>query len=218
MKKRRTLIISLLLVAALCLGVGYAAISVSDIIHGTVEMAANENFTVDFISVEVNDDGTAKPIAEGSPVTGDWGKIAFASGKSTVNMDLKTCDGFNAAGDTITLEFTIKNTSTESKYAAELVKTGITLSDYTITKADNSAVDEADGHYVEVTATLKDSTGTTTVWEDKTHAAPTTPATDFELAPEATATIVVVVEILRTPAEAIDITSLEITVPFNAKS
>lgn len=217
MKKRRTLIISLLLVAALCLGVGYAAISVSDIIYGSVEMAANEDFTVDFINVKVNN-GTEQAIVEGTPVTGDWGKIAFAGASSKINMDLKTYDGFNAAGDTVTLEFTIKNTSTDSLYVAELVKAGVVLADYTITRADNSAVTEGTDYYLEATATLKNSTGTTTIWEDKTHADPTTPATDFELAPNETATVKVVVELLRTPTEALDISGLDITIPFNAKS
>ena len=53
MKKRRTIIISLLLVAALALGVGYAAVSGSLIIDGKV-VASAQPFNVHFTAFQAN--------------------------------------------------------------------------------------------------------------------------------------------------------------------
>ena len=107
MKRRRTLVISLLLVAALCLGIGYAVQT------GTVELngeVANKPHAVKLVFVADGSD-----IKESS-VTGDGGVI----GEST-NNEILVVDGAHTAtldisdlsheDDYITAYFRIKNTN-----------------------------------------------------------------------------------------------------------
>lgn len=70
MKKRRTLIISLLLVAALCLGVGYAAMSTELSITGYARSRNTENvLNVNFIDAEKDDTGIVTATAAESTVS-----------------------------------------------------------------------------------------------------------------------------------------------------
>jgi hypothetical protein len=105
MKKRRTLIISLLLVAALCLGIGYAALSDVLDIQGTAEISAGiaeEAFNQDVYFSAANP-----------------GKGATAS-INTDNNDKATftATGFTQVGDIVSVTYTIKNES--EHYAANV--------------------------------------------------------------------------------------------------
>lgn len=103
MKKRRTLIISLLLVAALSLGIGYAALSDVLDIQGTAEISAGiaeEAFNQDVYFSAVN---------PGSGIT------------ASINPDNNdkatfTATGFSQVGDKVSVTYTIKNDS--EHYAA----------------------------------------------------------------------------------------------------
>ena len=97
MKKRRSLIISLLLVAALTLGIGYAALTDVLDINGTADVnqtAAEEAFDVDvyFYEATAND---AENVA--SIVDGDKDMASF------------TASNLKGAGDKATFTFTINN-------------------------------------------------------------------------------------------------------------
>ena len=96
MKKRRTLIISLLLVAAIVLGVGYAALTDILDIQGTAEISigkAEEAF---------NEDVYFSDVSQGNGYT------------ASINADNNdkasfTATGFTKEGDTISITYTIKN-------------------------------------------------------------------------------------------------------------
>ena len=97
MKKRRTLIISLLLVAALCLGIGYAALTDVLDINGTADVnqsAAEEAFNEDvyFSAAVANEAGNVASVD-----TNDNDMASF------------TASTLKGAGDTATFTFTIKN-------------------------------------------------------------------------------------------------------------
>ena len=97
MKRRRTLITSLLLVAALVLGIGYAALTDVLDINGTADVnqsAAEDAFDMDvyFDKAEANEDGNTASVN-----TNDNDKASF-----TVNT-------LKGKGDKATFTFTIKN-------------------------------------------------------------------------------------------------------------
>ena len=105
MKKRRSLVISFLLVAALTLGIGYAALTDVLDIQGTAEINSNtaqETFNQDVYFSDVQ------------PGTGVTASInADNNDKATF-----TATGFADAGDTLQVTYTIKNDSTS--YAANV--------------------------------------------------------------------------------------------------
>lgn len=105
MKKRRSLVISILLVAALTLGIGYAALSDVLDIQGTAEISANSaqeafNQDVYFSDVTPGRGATASINADNND------KASF------------TATGFSKVGDQVTVTYTIKNDS--EHYAADV--------------------------------------------------------------------------------------------------
>ena len=105
MKKRRSLIISFLLVAALALGIGYAALSDVLDIQGTAEISAGiaeEAFNQDVY------------FSKAEPGTGATASInPDNNDKATF-----TATGFSQVGDKVTVTYTIKNDS--EHYAADV--------------------------------------------------------------------------------------------------
>lgn len=99
MKKRRSLIISLLLVAALCLGIGYAALTDVLDINGSADVnqsAAEEAFDADiyFTGAVANETGNSASVD--------------AADNDMANFTAATLKG---QGDKVTFTFTIKNAS-----------------------------------------------------------------------------------------------------------
>ena len=102
MKKRRTLIISLLLVAALALGIGYAAVSGSLIIDGKV-VASAQPFNVHFIAFQA---GTGTGVLTNVPeVTCDTTLSASNPAKS-IMLNVRN---MASAGDKVSATLTIEN-------------------------------------------------------------------------------------------------------------
>lgn len=92
MKKRRTLIISLLLIAALCLGIGYAALARDLQINGSANLQGNNDaFNISFTSGSVN-----KPVAT----------VNVTPGSTTASYVI---DGLAAEGDTVDITFVVTN-------------------------------------------------------------------------------------------------------------
>ena len=94
MKKRRTLIIALLLIASLALGIGYAGFSVNMIVNGDAKMNATESKVV-FSDAVLNEGATSTV-----EIT--------VGGKNTNALSLKL-SGFKAVGDTATVTVTVSN-------------------------------------------------------------------------------------------------------------
>ena len=95
MKKRRTLIISLLLVAALCLGIGYAAFSSTMTMNGEAQMGGIAS-QVNFKSATVNAASTATAV--NTTVSGE--------GSKSLEIDF---DGFIHASHYVLVDIVIEN-------------------------------------------------------------------------------------------------------------
>ena len=97
MKKRRNLIIALLLVAALCLGIGYATLSRELIISSTANLAPNDSdFDIVFTNAHTEDEKLATASITGNGTTANY-----------------TILGLSGANDHVTLTFTITNKTTD---------------------------------------------------------------------------------------------------------
>ena len=97
MKKRRTLIISLLLVAALALGIGYAAYTVNLEIGGNVSVGAPAPAVV---FSEVSESVVQGGISSGN----NFGKDALGGQSIDLNVG-----GFRNPGDEVVVTYTVKN-------------------------------------------------------------------------------------------------------------
>ena len=115
MKKRRTLIIALLLVAALCLGIGYAAVSETLLWNGTIE-----NDAVEFV---VKFETTAETAVSGAGDSEDEAKILTLSnpGEPGGRTVAPSVDGLTVVGDSVTFTYTVKNYSNVIVELKELV-------------------------------------------------------------------------------------------------
>ena len=98
MKRRRTLIVSLLLVAALCMGIGYAAFTSEMEVTGTASMAEIENQVV----------FTAAVAATGDDSDGATLDTDSTSGLNTKALTL-VATGFKDVGDKAVVTVTISN-------------------------------------------------------------------------------------------------------------
>ena len=109
MKNKRTFVGLFVILALLCLGIGYAAISKTLIISGGVATGAAEdladNFILYFTKVEVNTDS-----ANGATVTANVNEAEKSLSTSFSIKDM------NKVGSTVVLTYTVKNAS-EDLYA-----------------------------------------------------------------------------------------------------
>lgn len=99
MKKRRTLIVSVLLIAALALGIGYAALTDVLDINGTVDV--NQSQAEADFDLEVYFSEVAK--------SNDDDKVSITDGDN--DMASFTINSLNGKDDTASFTFTIKNDS-----------------------------------------------------------------------------------------------------------
>ena len=144
MKKRRTLIISLLLVAALCLGIGYA--SVTDIldISGIVE-ANGSGMAEDF-------DGDVYF----SAISGNTGKASESRliGDKSDNASFHV-DGLSALDETVSVTYTIQNDYSSSVWVS-LITPSNDSNDYLEITHDLTLYEEIPaGGSIDVTVTAR---------------------------------------------------------------
>ncbi len=145
MKKRRTLIISLLLVAAIALGVGYAAISGNLAIQGKVVSKA-QPFNVHFVKFTP---GTAHSVLNNSPaIACDTVLTEAAPAKSIMlnvsGMSTGASDDSGADRDTVSAVITIKNENdTTMDLDVQAIQYGASLNALTNTPSEYFKVDVA---------------------------------------------------------------------------
>lgn len=139
MKKNRTIIIALLLIAALALGIGYANLSNIPLnISGSAQFNPSQgDFTVIFEGTPAVEKATASVLAD----------------KTKASMDVTA---LKAVGETATATFTVKNTG---KYAAKILSCTATdtENDYlqvTVEDVAGTVLQPNDTKTVTVTVTL----------------------------------------------------------------
>ena len=115
MKKRRTLIISLLLVAALALGIGYAALSSTLQVNGVIE---NDPANVNVVF-------TGSTMNATSPTTARVQSILDASDAGVTGTAVLSIQagGLKEVGDTVTFDLEITNKGNLTVEVAELLPT-----------------------------------------------------------------------------------------------
>ena len=175
MKKRRTLIISLLLVAALCLGIGYAALSRELIISSTAQLAPVDSaFHVVFTEAI-----SKEPAKATASLTGDH---------TTANY---TVIGLSEPGEQVTLTFKLQNQTDDVN--AKL--TDISLTDGTLYLGDGTDnIHPNISDYFSKTVTIThDQTGSS-----YQYSSGATVPTDFVLTPDQTATVTIGVTLNHT--------------------
>ncbi len=97
MKRRRSLVIALLLVASLALGIGYAAF--------TVNMEIGGNISVGAPAPAVTFSAVAEQVVKGGITSGNnYGKDAIGGQSIDLNVG-----GFRNAGDKVVVTYTVKN-------------------------------------------------------------------------------------------------------------
>ena len=144
MKKRRTLIISMLLIAALCLGIGYAALTDTLDINGTVDVnqtAAEEAFDVEvyFSAAKANQDGNSASVVIEDP---DMANFTITSLKGKDDFATFTFTIYNASDvDAVVTPTLASDGNTNAEYFSiisdwnaqpKTIKAGETM-DYTVT-------------------------------------------------------------------------------------
>ncbi|MBE6601545.1 MAG: hypothetical protein E7637_03440 [Ruminococcaceae bacterium] len=102
MKRRRTIITSLLLIAALALGIGYAAITGSLIVDGKV-VAAAQPFNVHFIAFEA---GTGTGVLSNIPEVSCDTTLSETNPAKSIMLNVRN---MASDGDTVSATLTIKN-------------------------------------------------------------------------------------------------------------
>ncbi len=190
MKKRRTLIISLLLVAALCLGIGYAAVSRELEVTGTAQYQPdNANFDINFTKSTTSDETHST-----HGFTEDVGTFAVS--------------GLTKKDDTVKFTFTITNET--SDITAKIASAqDVTITDYAIYlgSGTTSPVDPAnEDDYITVDTVIKDQNGE--VWDYATDS----------LAPNESLTIEVTVVLQRTATEIISLSGYEVYIDFTGEN
>ena len=114
MKNRKTIITSFLLLAGLTLGVGYAAISNTLTVTGAVNLGTDEkNFSVVFDSVEQDANEVKR-----------W---TATINENTINSTLTVnANALDTKGDTIDVDYTIRNLSRANDLIASLGEITVT--------------------------------------------------------------------------------------------
>ena len=147
MKKRRTLIISLLLVAALMLGIGYAALSRELIVSSTAILNPNnDDFKVEFTSASTSDDAKAT--------------ASIAASKTTANYEIK---GLSKQGDDVTMTFIVTNNTADVN--AELI--GLSMTEGSLFIGDGTSTTGVVSDYFTKTVTVTHEDGD--LWSESTH-------------------------------------------------
>lgn len=141
MKNRRTLIVVFMLVATMCIGVGFAALSQTLTISGTA------NITKDAAQDEFNDDvyfsGTGAVTNCTAALAGD---VSTKPDAATITIE----NSLGVVGDTATAVFTIKN---EGNSTATVAVTGSDSTNFRVT-ADNPTNTIPAGGTLDVTVTV----------------------------------------------------------------
>ena len=141
MRNRRNVIIAFLLVAVLCLGVGYAVITDTLNITANVDLNTandgplNEEFDTDvyFVNPAVKADATTNTLAEGD-VT-----LALSTDKDTLTITVSEAV-FTKVTDTLVVTVDVKNDSTVQNADIEIGTEDNNLFTLTAVGADNKTV------------------------------------------------------------------------------
>ena len=185
MKKRRLLIVSLLLIAALTLGIGYAALSRELVINSSANLSVNqEDFKILFTDAQ-----SSSTAATASVTAGGLG------GNYTVT-------GLSKQGDTVTLTYQITNQTAD----VTAVLTGVSQNPGTLNIGEGTAVTGNPSDYFEKVVTITNDETNVIYNADST--------TPFTLEPSKTATVKITITMKKTITEKITLDGASVHLNF----
>ena len=149
MKNRKTIIVAFLLVAALCLGIGYAAINDTLTINGVANISTDAAITefdedIYFTGVTNNSDCIATVVDGEGNVVNEYETAKSDLAKIEINNTL------GVQGDTATATFKVKNAGNSTATVA-VTAPG---SDNFATKTDKVSYSIAAGEEIDITITI----------------------------------------------------------------
>ena len=186
MKKRRSVIISLLLVAALTLGIGYAALARDLQINGSANLQGNnEDFDIVFVS------GNSNPV--------DVATVTVTDGSPTASY---TITGLSEKGDSVTLTFVAENKTADIDAVLKSITS--TTGELVIT-TETGDVTGTYSDYFSKTMTITNTDGQTfgQVDEDDPDAVPA----DFVVGPGEQVTVTITVTLEKSVTDPVSATS-----------
>lgn len=193
MKKRRTLIITALLIAALALGIGYAALSRELVIGSEANLAPDENdFDIVFTEAKILDEYAALGSAS---LTGDVNNATTAH---------YTLTGLSAKGDKAVMTFKIKNRTND----VEATLKSLSMLPGTLYVGDGTSVTADPTKYFDKSVVITDANGD--VLADNAYE-------EFTVAPQETVTVTVTVTLKETVSDKLTLTGASIVLNFSGE-
>ena len=191
MKKRRTLIITALLIAALALGIGYAALSRELVIGSEANLAPDENdFDIVFTSASIDNS--------------DFGSASLTGDPNNATTAHYTLTGLSAKGDTAVMTFVIKNRTQDVK--ATLAS--LSMLPGTLYVGDGTSVTDDPAKYFDKDVVITDENGT--VLADNAYTA-------FDIAAQESVTVTVTVTLKETVSQKLTLTGASIVLNFSGE-
>ncbi|MBE6646553.1 MAG: hypothetical protein E7611_02785 [Ruminococcaceae bacterium] len=191
MKKRRTLIITALLIAALALGIGYAALSRELVIGSEANLAPDDtDFDIVFTSASID--------------KSDFGSASLTGDASNATTAHYTLTGLSAKGDTAIMTFVIKNRTQDVK--ATLASLSMLPGTLYVGDGTSTTGNPADYFDKDVVITAEDGT----VLADNAYTA-------FDIAAQESVTVTVTVTLKETVSQKLTLTGASIVLNFSGE-
>ena len=194
MKKRRSTIVAVLLVLALALGIGYAALSRELVIGSEANLAPDENdFDIVFTDASIQ----KKAAEDDSFAAADstWGTASVTGGGKNAHY---TLTGLSKVGDQAKMTFTIKNQT--SDVAASLMSVSTVAGSLFV--GDGTSTTGLPANYFDKSVVI--SMDGQTYTEDE----------DFVIPAQGTATVTITVTLKQTVTEKVTLTGASVVLNF----
>ena len=193
MKKRRTLIITALLIAALALGIGYAALSRELVIGSEANLAPDENdFDIVFTEAKILDEYAA------------FGSASLTGDPNNATTAHYTLTGLSAKGDKAVMTFKIKNRTND----VEATLKSLSMLPGTLYVGDGTSTTADPAKYFDKDVVITDADSN--VLADNAYQ-------EFSIAPQETVTVTVTVTLKETVTDKLTLTGASIVLNFSGE-
>ena len=198
MKKRRSTIVAVLLVLALALGIGYAALSRELVIGSEANLAPDQNdFDIVFTNATIEKKAADETVFAAADE--DWGTASVTGGGKNGHYTLA---GLSEKGDQAKMTFTITNRTAD--VAATLMSVSTDPGSLYIGEGNSNAGDPADFFEKSVVITMGGQTYTA--------------GEDFVIPAQGTATVTITVTLKQTVTETVTLSGASVYLNFQGNA
>ena len=189
MKKRRTLIITALLLAALVLGIGYAALSRELVIGSEANLAPDEkDFDIVFTSASID--------------KSEFGSASLTGDQANATTAHYTLTGLSAQGDAAVMTFVIKNRTNDVKATLQ----SLSMLPGTLYVGDGTSTTAEPSKYFDKKVVITDEEGN--VLADNAYTA-------FDVEAQKSVTVTITVTLKETVTEKLTLTGASVVLNFS---